>query len=91
MLDREAEEDATLDALAISEDYVQSPSHKEASTSEVDFDGLLQDPPLKLSENLAKGNGGQAWPAGRVLAKYLLRRKRDELKHSTMFVGHRLH
>ena len=72
--------------FAISEDLVQSRTQKQAGTGEVDFDGLLQTP-LKLHEDLAKGNGGQAWPAGRVLAKYLLRRKRDELKRSTMFVG----
>ncbi|KAI6843037.1 S-adenosyl-L-methionine-dependent methyltransferase [Hortaea werneckii] len=72
-----------FDGFAISEDLVQSRTQKQAGTGEVDFDGLLQTP-LKLHEDLAKGNGGQAWPAGRVLAKYLLRKKRDELKRSTM-------
>ncbi|RMY62766.1 hypothetical protein D0864_12760 [Hortaea werneckii] len=72
-----------FDGFAISEDLVSSRTQKQAGTGEVDFDGLLQTP-LKLHEDLAKGNGGQAWPAGRVLAKYLLRKKRDELKRSTM-------
>ncbi|KAI7233492.1 S-adenosyl-L-methionine-dependent methyltransferase [Hortaea werneckii] len=72
-----------FDGFAISEDLVQSRTQKQAGTGEVDFDGLLQTP-LKLHEDLAKGNGGQAWPAGRVLAKYLLRKKRDGLKRSTM-------
>ncbi|KAI7473401.1 S-adenosyl-L-methionine-dependent methyltransferase [Hortaea werneckii] len=72
-----------FDGFAISEDLVSSRTQKQAGTGEVDFDGLLQTP-LKLHEDLAKGNGGQAWPAGRVLAKYLLRKKRDELKRSTI-------
>ncbi|KAI6789094.1 S-adenosyl-L-methionine-dependent methyltransferase [Hortaea werneckii] len=72
-----------FDGFAISEDLVSSRTQKQAGTGDVDFDGLLQTP-LKLHEDLAKGNGGQAWPAGRVLAKYLLRKKKDELKRSTM-------
>ncbi|KAF2769664.1 hypothetical protein EJ03DRAFT_256640, partial [Teratosphaeria nubilosa] len=72
--------EADADVFNVSEDLVCSPTHKQASTGEVDFDGLLKDRPLKLHQDLAKGNGGQAWPAGHVLAKYLLRKKRDELK-----------
>jgi protein N-lysine methyltransferase METTL21A len=73
--------------FGVSEDLVQSPTHKQASTTKVDFDGLLQDHPLRLHEDLANGNGGQAWPAGRVLAKYMLRRKRDALRDCTMCVA----
>lgn len=73
------------DTFAIDEDLVQSPTHKIAQTGEVDFDGLLQ-PSLVLHQDLANGNGGQAWPAGMVLTKYLLRKKRDELRQSTMSV-----
>ena len=76
-----------FDGFDISEDLVSSPIHKHATTLEVDFDGLLSDRPLRLHEDLSKGNGGQTWPAGHVLAKYLLRRKRDEMKHCSMFVG----
>lgn len=71
--------------LAISEDLVQSPTHQAPSTGTLDFDGLLQ-PALQLHQDLANGVGGQAWPAGIVLAKYLLRRKRDELKSASMSV-----
>lgn len=71
--------------FAISEDLVQSPTHKQASITRTDFDGLLQEP-LLLSEDLAKGNGGQAWPAGHVLARYLLRRKLGDLRDASMLV-----
>lgn len=80
----EPEQDAGV--FAISEDLVQSPSHKPAGQQSIDFDGAL-DPPLLVHEDLAKGNGGQVWVAGMRLAKYLLRRKRDELRKATsMFV-----
>lgn len=71
-------------AISISEDLVQSPDHKTASTNLVDFDGLLQ-PPLQLHEDVAQGCGGQLWPAGVRLAKYLLLRKRDELRNCSMY------
>ncbi|KAK6396626.1 hypothetical protein LTR65_008524 [Meristemomyces frigidus] len=83
MSDREPETDDAWGAFAVRQDLVSSPLHKQASTFALDFDGLL-DVPLRLHEDVAKGNGGQAWPAGRVLAKYLLRKKRDELKHSSI-------
>jgi len=74
--------------FAISEDLVQSPSHKPAGQQSIDFDGAL-DPPLLVYEDLVKGNGGQVWVAGMRLAKYLLRRKRDELRGAgSMFVLH---
>lgn len=85
MSDRETEADDDLNVFSISEDFVQSPTHKQQATTELDFDGLLQSRLLKLHEDLAKGNGGQAWPAGRTLTKYLLRQKRDELKHCSMY------
>lgn len=68
--------------LAISEEFVQSPAHRAARTSSIDFVGVS----LELHENLANGNGGQAWPAGMVLAKYLLRTKREDLKSCSMSV-----
>lgn len=58
--------------LIIGEDLVQSPEHKAAGTQSIDFDGLLS-PPLELHEDLSKGCGGQLWPAGLVVAKYMLR------------------
>ncbi|KAI9892272.1 MAG: hypothetical protein M1814_001731 [Vezdaea aestivalis] len=60
--------------LDVGEDLVTSPIHKEAGTASMTFDGLLQ-PPLLLHEDLKGGCGGQSWPAGMVLAKYLLRRR----------------
>lgn len=74
------------DGLTVGEDFVQSPTHQQASTSTVDFDGLLKTP-LVLHQDLKKGNGGQIWPAGMILAKYLLRMKREELQKASMFVG----
>ena len=82
MTNSDSEQDSTF---AVSEDFVQSPNHKAPETSTIDFDGLLQ-PSLKLHQDLANGNGGQAWPAGVVLAKYLLRMKRDDLKNASMSV-----
>ena len=79
------DEDAFAFEFAVSEDLVQSPAHKAALTGSLDFDGLLR-PALKLHQDLANGNGGQAWPAGMVLTKYLLRRKRDELSSASMSV-----
>lgn len=74
----------------IKEDFVQSPQHKRAGTSAVDFDGLLS-PPLKLHEDLTEGCGGQLWPAGMVLAKYLLRKPQlDTLRGKRMCVVPRL-
>ncbi|TKA48364.1 hypothetical protein B0A54_00499 [Friedmanniomyces endolithicus] len=70
--------------FAISEDLVQSPTHKQASITRTDFDGLLKSSPLLLSEDLAKGNGGQAWPAGYVLARYLIRKKLGELRDASI-------
>ncbi|KAF4553323.1 Lysine methyltransferase-like protein 2 [Elsinoe fawcettii] len=58
----------------ISEDLVKSPDHKPAGISTVDFEGLLKTP-LLLHEDLKEGCGGQLWPAGMVLSRYLLRQK----------------
>ncbi|EOD49237.1 putative nicotinamide n-methyltransferase protein [Neofusicoccum parvum UCRNP2] len=65
-----ADDDGFLSSF--STDFVQLPQYKAAGTSAVDFDGLLA-PPLKLHEDLAGGCGGQLWPAGMVLSRYLLR------------------
>lgn len=70
----------------ISEDLAPPPIYKAAAISSVDFDGLLQ-PPLQLAEDLKEGCGGQLWPAGMVLAKYLLRQPKDMFSDKTMFVG----
>jgi hypothetical protein len=69
--------------FGFSEDLVKSPSHKSAGISEVTFEGLLS-PPLKLHEDLKEGCGGQLWPAGMVLAKYMLQHRRNELRGRSM-------
>lgn len=72
--------------LHVSEGIVQPPERKQAGMVEVDFDGLLS-PPLKLHEDVQKGCGGQLWPAGMVLAKYLLLEwQRRNLYNKTMCV-----
>jgi hypothetical protein len=75
-----------LEFFKISEDLVQLPVMKAAITSLIDFDGEL-DPPLRLHEDLAQGCGGQLWPAGTALTKYMLSMHRDTLKDKTMFAN----
>lgn len=58
--------------------------YKAAGTQSIDFDGLLEEKPLLLHEDLAGGCGGQLWPAGMVLSKYMLREHREDLKEGTM-------
>jgi hypothetical protein len=72
------------DVFSVSEDLVPPAVLKSAGISEVDFDGLLS-PPLKLQEDLKNGCGGQLWPAGMVLAKYMLRKHREDLVGKTMY------
>ncbi|EON62862.1 hypothetical protein W97_02087 [Coniosporium apollinis CBS 100218] len=76
-------DDDTNYKFGVSEDLVQSPAHKTAGASSIDFDGLLSTP-LKLQEDLAEGCGGQLWPAGMVLSKYLLRNHRNTMKGRTI-------
>lgn len=75
-----------ISPLSIGEDFISSPDHKTAGISEIDFGGSLQ-PPLRIYENVADGCGGQTWPAGMVLSKYLLREKQlASLRGKSMFV-----
>lgn len=86
----ESTSDDDCEPLAISEDLISSPTHKSAGTSTVDFDGFLATP-LRLYEDLTQGCGGQLWPAGMVLGKYMLREEQKEaLRSKTMFVSDRL-
>lgn len=73
------------DAIDVDESLVPVRDIKQASQSNVDFDGLLATP-LLLQEDLKEGCGGQLWPAGMVLAKYLLRQHRFSLANKSMFV-----
>jgi len=86
MADSDSESDLSLKEFtgAISEDLVDVRPSKVASTTELDFDGLLSSP-LKLHEDLKTGCGGQLWPAGMVLTKYLLREPQlSALKNNRM-------
>lgn len=74
----------SYETIYLSESLVPSQAHKQATTSSTTFDGLLE-PPLLLNEDLKEGCGGQLWPAGMVLAKYMLRKHRADLKQKTMF------
>ena len=70
--------------LPISNDLVDLPDYKAPGTTTLNFGGVL-DPPLKLYEDLTEGCGGQLWPAGFVLANYLLREPLSQmLKHKRM-------
>jgi hypothetical protein len=73
------------DDLAIDENLIQSPNHKLAGITEHDLDGLLLTP-LKLHQDLSEGCGGQLWPAGMVLLKYMLYRMRHKVQGKTMLV-----
>lgn len=77
---------SNLDApLNVSESLVPVRNHKAAQVISVSFDGLLKNP-LLLKEDLKEGCGGQLWPAGMVLAKYLLRQHCSDLSGKTMSV-----
>ncbi|KAI9811592.1 MAG: hypothetical protein M1827_005341 [Pycnora praestabilis] len=82
-LNAESPEKDDENVFGITEDLVQSPQHKKADTTLINFDGLLTIP-LKLQEDLAEGCGGQLWPAGMVLARYMLRYHRDKLQGQTI-------
>lgn len=69
--------------LSIGEDLTPLPVYKSAQTTSIDFDGLLT-APLQLHEDLKGGCGGQLWPAGMVLSKYMLREHKTDLKDATM-------
>jgi len=56
----------------VNTDLIEVREQKAPGTTEVDFDGLLHTK-LKLHEDLKEGCGGQLWPAGMVLGKYMLR------------------
>lgn len=74
MADSDSDSDLSLKEFTgiISEDLVDVRPPKPAGTTDLDFDGLLSTP-LRLHEDLKTGCGGQLWPAGMVLTKYLLR------------------
>ncbi|EXJ82022.1 hypothetical protein A1O1_08090 [Capronia coronata CBS 617.96] len=61
------------DLFSISTTLVPERENKPATTTGLTFDDLLpSNTPLLLHEDLREGCGGQLWPAGMVLAKYML-------------------
>ncbi|GAP83056.2 putative nicotinamide n [Rosellinia necatrix] len=71
----DSDSDSDFSPLAVAEGLAPLPAYKAAGTAETDFAGLLppSQPPLRLREDLADGCGGQLWPAGMALARYMLR------------------
>lgn len=69
--------------FAFDEAVVPTRTQKVAGTTEVPFEGLL-DPPLLLHEDLAEGCGGQLWPAGMLLSKYMLKHHKNDLAEKVM-------
>ncbi len=60
--------------------------NKAAGTTSTDFDGLLP-APILLHEDLKEGCGGQLWPAGIRLAKYMLKYHHDLRGKSIIEIG----
>ncbi|RAL05681.1 uncharacterized protein BO80DRAFT_344791 [Aspergillus ibericus CBS 121593] len=71
------------DSIDINESLVPVRDPKPASQSSISFDGLLSSP-LLLQEDLKEGCGGQLWPAGMVLSKYLLRQHHSKFLNKTI-------
>ncbi len=62
------------DVFTISTTLIPERDSKKPNTTIITFDDLLPvDRPLLLHEDLQEGCGGQLWPAGMVLSKYMLR------------------
>ena len=61
-----------LSLFSLDEDLIPIRQQKPAGQTSLDFSGVLN-PPLLLHEDLKEGCGGQLWPAGMVLAKYILK------------------
>lgn len=81
----DSSDDESNGLLAVSEELARLPEYKAAGSSTLDFDGLLATP-LKLHEDLSNGCGGQLWPAGMVLAKYMLRKHTGDIGSRSMYV-----
>ncbi|KAJ5907975.1 hypothetical protein N7495_000657, partial [Penicillium taxi] len=71
-IERSLSPDSLPDAsFNVSDSLAPPRAIKSAGTTNINFDGLLKEP-LLLKEDLKNGCGGQLWPAGMVLAKYIL-------------------
>lgn len=64
------------DIFSLSTEIVPVRDNKQAATTSITFDHLLPpSTPLVLHEDLQQGCGGQLWPAGMVLSKYILQKQ----------------
>lgn len=79
-------DDESNGVFDVDEELVPVRELKQAGVMEVTFDGLLSTP-LRLEEDLKKGCGGMLWPAGMVMAKYLIRQDKELFKDKTMLVS----
>lgn len=85
-MERSDTPDLMLDAsLDVSESLAPPRVNKVAGTTTLDFDGFLKEP-LMLKEDLKDGCGGQLWPAGIILARYLLSQHSADMSDKTMWV-----
>ncbi|CAL5874150.1 uncharacterized protein PFLUO_LOCUS8438 [Penicillium psychrofluorescens] len=75
--------DSDPESFAISESLAPWRDNRAAVTTRVSLDGLLPEP-LLLKEDLKEGCGGQLWPAGMVLAKYIINRHSSDLGDKTI-------
>ena len=73
------------DGFSISESLAPRRENYAAVTTDASFDGILKEP-LQFKEDIKNGCGGQLWPAGMALAKYLLCRHATDLSDKTMWV-----
>ncbi|KAL4917047.1 putative methyltransferase-domain-containing protein [Aspergillus aurantiobrunneus] len=74
------------DTIHISECLVPAREFKQAGQRRVSFGGLLERP-LILKEDLKQGCGGQLWPAGMVLAKYMLQLRSSLVDKTILELG----
>lgn len=70
-------------SLPMLESLVPARAYRTPRTTTISFGDLLE-PPLLLHEDLKEGCGGQLWPAGMVLARYMLRYHLNDLVDKTM-------
>jgi hypothetical protein len=85
IMDTATTTDSDPESFAISESLAPWRDNRAAVTTRVSLDGLLPEP-LLLKEDLKEGCGGQLWPAGMVLAKYIISRHSSDLGDKTMSV-----
>jgi hypothetical protein len=71
------------DVFAIDDTLIPPQAHKLPGITVTSFGGLL-DPPLLLHEDLKEGCGGQLWPAGMVLSRYMLTHHKTDLAGKAM-------